>query len=159
MDQKEGQIEKYKAAVELIKYYNDNLRRSISDFILAHTILFAFILTKNFDAQTVRPNGMFFWVSFFGFVLCLFWYGNCARFRSHRDLRFAQARAAEPEGWNLISGAGKNFSSGKQVVVGGEKIKMSLPGRLVDKIDIFILCLGFAVIYLIIMFQNRAAVL
>lgn len=159
MDKLEEKIEKYKTAVGLIKYYNDNLRRSISDFILAHTILFAFILTKNFDVQTIRPNAMFFWVASFGFLLCLFWYGNCVRFRAHRDLRFAQAREAEPDEWNLINGDGKRFSDGRQVSVNGVKIRMGLAGRLVDKIDIVVLCGGFSVIYLIIMFQNYRAIL
>lgn len=157
MDQLNERIEKYKIAVEFIKYYNDNLRRSISDFILAHTILFAFILTKSFDYPQ-EPHKMFFFISLFGFFLCVIWYGNCVRFRSHCDLRFAQARAAEPEGWNLIAGVGKDFSDGKKVEVGARNYQMDFIGRVIDKNDIKLLVWGFAMIYLLIMFKNAGSI-
>ncbi|MFA6376885.1 MAG: hypothetical protein WCX69_05815 [Candidatus Paceibacterota bacterium] len=151
------QIEKYKAAVELIKYYNDNLRRSISDFILAHTILFAFILTKVFD-KDARPSISFLIVALFGFFLCVVWYGSATRFRAHRDLRFAQARAAEPEGWDLITGTGKDFSDGKQVRIGGKIFKMDWLSREIDRRDVKLLTWGFAFIYLLIIWKNIPAV-
>lgn len=153
----EEKIERYKAAVELIKYYNDNLRRSVSDFILAHTILFAFILTKVFDANA-KSSISFFIVSLFGFLLCVMWYGNADRFRRHRDLRFAQAREVEPEGWNLITGPGKRFSEGKEVELAGKKYQLDFLSRVIDKNDVKLLIWGFAFIYLLIMYKNISAI-
>jgi len=157
MNQLEEKIEKYKAAMELIKYYNDNLRRSVSDFILAHTILFAFILTKVFDREA-RPSFSFLIVSIFGFFLCIVWYGSATRFRAHRDLRFAQARAAEPEGWGLITGIGKDFSDGKEVSLGEKKYKMDWLSREIDRRDVKLLTWGFAFIYLLIIWKNIHAI-
>lgn len=160
MNQEEEKIEKYKVATELIKYYNDNLRRSISDFILIHTILLGFILVKAFDRSQDSHEILFlFLLSLFGFILCWFWYGNCERARCHRALRFAQAGAAEPEEWSLIAGFGKRFSEGKVVEIGGKRYCIGWLGRVIHNRDVIFLIGGFACVYLVIMFLNRSAVM
>jgi hypothetical protein len=109
MTENSEKISKYLAAAENEKYEADMVWRTFSAFLLAQTIFLAFLLQSTFGKNYVIA---FYFgtniAALFGLLICIPWMISFYRSMAFFNLRVAQSRAAEPEGWNLLNGEGVN---------------------------------------------------
>lgn len=119
-------LEKYKIAIEMMKHENSILWQTYSIFTAANLILLGMflkeiIITPFFSCQ---PN--LFIISIVGLIFSAVWMFLVFRQVKYFELRMAQARNAEPPGWNILVNTGQRFSKGEQVTIGRENYRLGL---------------------------------
>jgi hypothetical protein len=119
-------LERYKVAIEHVRYEGQLLWQIFGSFLLTHTIFMAFLLQAATGNAQIIPSyrlGMFI-ASIAGMVLCIPWAGSYARSSAFYIFRMAQARQVEPKDWTLVGKDGENFSSGNIVILGAEQYQI-----------------------------------
>jgi len=149
MAKENKETELFTKALEQVRYEGQLLWQIFGAFLLPHSVFLAFILQNAFngDALTLSRPGVFI-ASVVGFLLCIPWVASYSRSSDYYIFRMAQARAAEPPGWDLLHGAGEKFSAGNSVVIGGTHYRVKWLGRaLRTKYSAPMLILIFALAY------------
>lgn len=132
MEDQEIQFERYKIAVEQVRYEGklgwDNFRT----FLIAHTIFIGFLLKGAFESQDIYSIESFC-VSLIGIWLCIAWWATKERNHAYYIFRMAQARELEPDGWNYFKGKGQKFSDGESVKIEKKPYQIHKLGRKLRK--------------------------
>lgn len=138
--------ERYRTALEQVRYEGQLLWQIFGAFLLAQTVFLAFLLQTAFSKHGYQPA--VFFPGLLGLFLCLPWLASYLRSSDYYVFRMAQAKEVEPEGWNIIRGAGERFSGGNPVEVGGKSYRVNWLGRaLRTKRSVPALVLAFALAY------------
>lgn len=150
MEDQQIQLERYKIAVEKVRYEGklgwDNFRT----FLIAHSIFIGFLLKDVFESQDIYSIESFC-VSLIGIWLCIAWWATKKRNHVYYIFRMAQARELEPDGWNYFKEKGQKFSDGKSVEIQGECYQISKLGQKLRKPAATMSILGiFFIVYLCI---------
>ena len=142
-------VDRYDKALHLLSHDHDNFWQAFGAFLLAHTVLVGFLLQSPSSIPTVKWRPGAFMGSFLGLLLCVPWLASVDRLRTYYLLRVAQAKAAEPPGWNLIAGAGESLWVGKEVVVGDQRLRMPLLARVLRSTPVLkLFIIAFVACYL-----------
>ncbi len=147
MTEENDQKTRYKIALENLRYQGQLLWTIMGIFLIAQSVILQSILG---DFSSINS----FWGSVIGMLLSIMWILIFHRNMDLFILRMAQAKDVEPPDWNLLNGAGENFSNGKQVNIGGKPYHMSLLGNIIrtQKFSWFIYL--FLFVYLAIFIWN-----
>jgi hypothetical protein len=144
--------EKYKIALDEARHAADLLWKIFNAFMVAQTIFLSFILDNIFSNP---HNPKYIPEVFYPSILGLLWYGTFQRSHAYYIFRIAQAIDNEPNGWNIIGGAGKRFAEGEEYVSTSTKKPIRIPklGQALRlKISVPLLIGLFAFTYLVIIF-------
>ena len=140
----------YSHALEQVRYEGQLLWQIFGAFLLAHTVFLAFLFQSAFTAPSGFQPSVFF-PGLLGAVLCFPWFATYTRSSDYYIFRMAQARALEPDGWNIIRGQGENFSAGQSVVVAEKCYRVSWVGRVLrTKRSVPMLVLSFLGAYVVL---------
>lgn len=146
--------ELYERTQETVFHEAQVLWQTSAVFLTANTILFGFIASQifsNYNQQLlVKTNYGLMTISILGLIICFIWFVSSRRIGHYYRFRIAQARQREPEGWNLYSGDGQNFSEGSRIKIDDEVHSLEF-GRLLKNNDIpaYVICL-FVVCYILV---------
>lgn len=108
-----NKIEKYNAALELLKYEGEIGWQMNILFIALNVGLATVIGDKGFEKNSL----LLMFMSFVGIIINLYWLWTFNRNSKYYNFRMAQARAAEPKHWNLLAVNGYLFSKGEKILV------------------------------------------
>ena len=150
MEDQEIQFERYKIAVEQVRYEGklgwDNFRT----FLIVHTIFIGFLAKDVFERQdTYSVDSLF--TSIIGILLCIPWFATKIRNDSYYEFRMAQARELEPDAWSYFKGKGQEFSAGKYVKIQDKSYQIPKLGRVITKpLATEIIIWTFLVVYILI---------
>lgn len=136
---------------EIIFHETQVLWQSSEIFLLANTILYAFIAQHIFGLDNqilLKPNLGLFTIAVLGIIICITWLGSYRRISNYYRFRIAQTRQREPEGWHLYNGDGKSFSEGNKVEIFGKTYSLGF-GRAFKNHNIVVaIIVLFILIYL-----------
>ena len=150
MEDQEIQIERYKIAVEQVRWEGNLGWDNFRTFLIVHTIFIGFLLKGVFERQDTYSVGSFF-IALIGILLCIPWVATKIRNDSYYRFRMAQARELEPDDWSYFKGKGKDFSDGKTVEIQGKPYKIRKLGQVIKKpLATTIIIRTFLVIYILI---------
>jgi len=150
MNDESKSMDSYTNALEQVRYEGQLLWQIFSAFLLAHTVFLAFLLQTAFGSGRMNSYhpGVFL-ASVVGGLLCIPWAASYSRSSDYYTFRMAQAREAEPTGWNLLKGEGEQFSAGRSVKIGTQTHRVSWLGRVLrTKRSVPLLIAFFALVYL-----------
>jgi len=119
----------YTQALEQVRYEGQLLWQIFGAFLLAHSVFLAFLLQSAFSTPGAGFKPSVFYPGLLGAFLCLPWFAAYTRSSDYYIFRMAQAKAMEPDGWNLIKGVGEQFAGGEAVVVAGRCYRVNWLGR------------------------------
>lgn len=156
MNEENKSEDRYQSALEQVRYEGQLLWQIFGSFLLAHTVFLAFLLQSTLGREPIvgyHPGG--FLAAVVGLLLCIPWAASYLRSSAYYIFRMAQAKEAEPCGWNLIKGDGEKFAAGEKVTIGGEPYQIGwLPRVLRTKRSVPLLIVFFGMIYLSILILN-----
>jgi len=152
MDKKTDRIEKYKVAIELLRFEGEMLWKILSSYMIVNTIILGFIAQVTFekiDKVVFSYYPICFIAGILGIILIFPWVGTFLRNSDYYHLRMAQAKKAEPKEWKLLKGKGEKFAEGGRVKILNESYQISCLGKLMrNKRAVYILVGIFGLIYL-----------
>lgn len=145
----------YERTIDLLSMDAQVLWQSSEVFLLANTILFAFITPHIFDLTTnqllTKPNPAIWVLSILGLIVSVFWYFSYRRTSNYFKFHIAQAREREPEDWHLMNGDGKSFSEGTRIEIFEKKYSVGI-GKFFKNHNIAWIIPLFILAYLIVFF-------
>lgn len=150
MNEEEKHLQLYLTALEEIRHEGDLLWQQFGSFLLVQSVFLAFLLQSTFRESLIIQTNFGSMVSaIIGFMLCIPWYGTFSRTKKFYRFRIAQAKEAEPPNWHFLAERGKNYSEGKEVIIGEQTFKMKWFERKFKPTNsaIIVICF-FAIIYL-----------
>jgi hypothetical protein len=154
-DKSEG---RYIQALEHVRYHGQTMWQIYSSFLVAHTIFLTVLLQSILGMQinSDHPSGSYLYVIYagIGLGLCILWRATYDRLQSYYIFRMAQAREAEPTGWNLIKGDGEKFSAGEEVIIKGKPYRIKWFPRMLQTGPASWLIGCFDLAYLVIIFLD-----
>jgi hypothetical protein len=133
MKDENTEIQRYKLAVEQVRYEAYLAWQNFSTYLIVHAILMAFLLRYSFDYESLRSNISVLIASLVGLLLCVPWRTTSLRNSAYHSFRMAQARELEPEGWNYICGRGQEFALGSSVKADGDDHRIPWLGRVLRR--------------------------
>ena len=146
------QLHRYKCAMALVMEEGGLLWKVFGTFLVAHTIFMAFLLKESMVSLDAKWRPGSFLAALFGVILCFPWFVVYIRNSAYYVFYIAQAKRAEPSGWDLMKGSGESFSAGKPVTIEGKVYRICWLGRVLRaRWSIPLLILGFVVIYLVVL--------
>jgi hypothetical protein len=146
------QRERYEAALQVVVYEGQLLWTVFGAFLLAHTVFLAVLLQGVGDARLPSNISGGFWPAVIGLFLCIPWITAYLYRSKWYNFRMAQARDAEPDGWNLVAGVAKEFADGHEVRIAGEWFQQrGLPRALRTKQSAPLLVAVFAIGYITVL--------
>lgn len=115
-EEKKSELDRYRAAIEILGNAAQDFWRITASFLLPHTVLLGFLLNATLTEQ---QHGLYkpgcFLTALVGILLCILWMATYQRSSAYYIFRTHQAKDAEPEGWDLLHGIGEKFAEGKRV--------------------------------------------
>lgn len=152
MSEEKDNMARYQRVVEEVDRTGQLLWQIYGTFLLPQTIFLSFLLQTtlgDFRALYFRPGPFF--TALVGAFLCIPWAACFFRSSEYYIFRMAQAREAEPSGWNIINGDGEKFAEGKGVQAGGKQHRIGyLSRKLRTKSSAPLLITIFAAVYIVI---------
>lgn len=150
------EIEKlYEQTLNLLQMDAQVLWQSSEVFLLANTILFAFIAPHILNSKTNQlqfvPNLGTWVLALMGLIISIFWFFTYRRTSNYFKFHIAQARQREPEGWDLMNGDGKLFSEGNKIEILGKKYNVGI-GKFFKNHNVALIIPLFIFAYLAILF-------
>jgi len=147
-DSVKSTYDRYRAALEHVRYEGQLLWQIFHAFLLAHTVFLSFLLNSAFRSESSGYQPAVFFPGLLGLFLCLPWFASYLRSSAYYKFRMAQAKETEPEDWNIIGGKGERFSRGLPVTIGDECYRIHWLGRILrTKRSVPALILAFALAY------------
>jgi hypothetical protein len=120
----------YLTTLDHLRYEGQLLWHKLETFLLAHTVLLAFLLPEAFAGPQVADYRLgVFLAGLAGLLLCIPWAAAHSRSSAYYALRMAQAKEKEPPGWELLKGPAETFSAGAEVKLGPTYCRIGHPGR------------------------------
>ena len=113
-------LEKYKIMQEFTLNEGHVLWNFSQSYLIANTIILAFVSQKLSDNFLNKPHLLVFLLSFVGLTVTLLWLSSYWRRSKYYEFRIAQLREVEEESfqdWNFVAGKGKGFSNGESVQI------------------------------------------
>jgi len=146
---------KYTVALKILIQEGQLYWQTYGAFLLAHTVFLAFLLQSiSCSPATVWRPGAFV-AGILGFLLCIPWLAALLRSSANHTFRMAQAKSAEPHGWNLLKIDGENFAEGNSVTINDQQYRIPwLPRILRTTFSAKTLIALFAVAYLIAVYLS-----
>lgn len=148
--------DRYQTAIAQLRHDAQLSWQIFGLFLLAHTVLLAFLLHYALGRQQIvcYYPGCFF-AALVGLLLGVLWLASHGRSSAYYHLRMAQAKEAEPSGWNLLKGDGEDFAHGDRVTIGGKSCHIPWLSRVLPtKYSAPLLIVIFILIYLSIFILN-----
>lgn len=143
-------FEKYKVALQLLSIEITMQFVIFGIFGTIHTLIIGFV-GSTIKGEILYLNWFHFIIGILGLLLIFPWVGTFARNTKAIIFRHAQAREAEPQGWNLEKGHGKDFFEGKCIEIEKEHYRMPSIGRLfTNKRGVYYLICGYSIVYIFI---------
>ncbi|HCT94992.1 MAG: hypothetical protein A2X19_09505 [Bacteroidetes bacterium GWE2_39_28] len=158
MDKDEMELEKYKIAIDLLKYEGVMLWQIMSAYMIVNTVFLGFISQaafKDYKDYTFHYDPICFLAGIFGLILIVPWLGTFLRNSDYYHFRMAQSKKVEPDGWCLLRDNGEDFAKGREVQIEGKRYQIVCLGRLMrNKRAVYWMIALFGIIYsiLIILF-------
>jgi len=156
MNEENKPEDRYQSALEQVRYEGELLWQIFGSFLLAHTVFLAFLLQSTLGRKPIvgyHPGGFF--ATIVGLLLCIPWTASYLRSSAYYIFRMAQAKEAEPSGWNLIKGNGEKFAAGCKVTIGKESYRIGWFARVLrTQRSVPLLIVFFGIIYLSIFILN-----
>jgi hypothetical protein len=145
----------YELAISLMTYHIDLLWKEFGVFLLAETVLIGFIGTTWLDkGLTVAENLGIWFVSLFGFLLCVPWLAIFKHNYQYYLLRIEQAKRHEPAVGSTLLSEGQRLSAGNTITVNNVELRLPplarhLPPRLSVKLLIYWFAVTFFTIFVL----------
>ena len=153
MDEQEKDLERYKTAIDLLKYEGEMLWQINTAFMLVHTIFLGFIAQAGMpkDCKFDDCNLILIIGGILGLALIIPWYGTFLRNSNYYHFRMAQAKHNEPKNFNLLTPDGKCFADGEKVKIDGDYYQLGpLSVWMKNKCALNWIIIVFTIIYLIL---------
>ena len=152
ISKKDEKVNRYRCALEHARAENRTMWQVFSIFLLIHTVFVSFLFRAFANKSIKLYHPIVFVAAIAGLLVCILWWATHSRNRAYFLFRMAQARRAEPPGWNLLARDGENFAKGESIKIGEESYRVPCLGRKLKPYRaIPILICIFIVLYLLVL--------
>lgn len=152
MENEQLKLEKYKIAVEQVKYESELLWQIMNVYMLSNSVFIGLIansLNSDIISDEWRPTYLIF--GGLGVLIAVAWLGAFLRCNKYYHFRMAQAKELEPEDMKLLNDRGERFSNRESVYIGGNSKPFRLEwlaDKLKNKLAAQIMIIAFFVVYI-----------
>ena len=140
----------YEIAILQMRYEGQLLWQRFAAFLTPHTIFLAFLLHAVSSQHLPLSSPGIFWAAIVGIALCVPWFAVYVRSSAYYKFRIAQAREAEPQGWELLAGNAEKFSAGELVQVRDRHRMPWLARKLRTEYSGQVMIIMFFIVYLVL---------
>ncbi len=112
----EDQRARFLAVLELAEHDYEMAWLVFGSVFVGQTVLLGFI--GLWLSSSTQPSRWYFGAAaLFGILLWVPWFTSYQRNAGNHAFRVHQAAAAEPDGWNILRGPGRDHAAGRQAVI------------------------------------------
>lgn len=149
--------QRYEAALQLLAY-EGQISWQMNILFIGLNVGICTVI-QDYIGKITDYYGLVGLFSIAGIIINIAWLGTFRRNNRYYHFRMAQAREAEPEGWNLLKNRGYRFSKGHEVIVDDGRLEsqdklhqLSSFERLASNktaigIAIWIFIIGFSILF------------